>query len=138
MSQTNDHRHRVLDAAAKHLRTWFIKIRKIKGIYHTLNLFNFDVTNKYLIAEAWIPERDLPRIKIALCKGTVSRNATFICLLLNFYQKFVYFLDRSNNISVISLLNEVRQKYTTKSVGIYWNRYTIIVISLKKINIPLF
>lgn len=62
----------MLAAAAKHLRVWFIKVRKIKGIYFTLNKFNFDVTNKCLIAEAWIPEIDLTRIKAALCKGAVS------------------------------------------------------------------
>ncbi|KAL7636804.1 UNVERIFIED_CONTAM: hypothetical protein RMT77_012560 [Armadillidium vulgare] len=76
LSQTNDHRHRVLVAAAKHLRVWFIKVRKIKGIYFTLNKFNFDVTNKCLIAEAWIPEIDLTRIKMALCKGAERSGST--------------------------------------------------------------
>lgn len=59
-------------AAAKHLRTWFIKVRKIKAIYHTLNMLNLDVTNKCLIAECWIPTSDLGVIRDALRKGTVS------------------------------------------------------------------
>lgn len=31
-------------AASKNLRMWLTKVRKIKSIYHTLNLFNIDVT----------------------------------------------------------------------------------------------
>lgn len=71
LSQTQDHRHRVLLAAAKNIKTWFIKVRKIKAIYHTLNLFNLDVTQKCLIAEAWVPVCDLENIQIALRRGTV-------------------------------------------------------------------
>lgn len=33
-------------AAAKNVRMWLTKVRKIKSIYHTLNLFNIDVTQK--------------------------------------------------------------------------------------------
>merc|ERR1719394_322128 len=38
LGQTNDHRHRVLVAAAKNIKVWFVKVRKIKAIYHTLNV----------------------------------------------------------------------------------------------------
>jgi len=72
LSQTQDHRHRVLVAAAKSVKTWFIKVRKIKAIYHTLNLFSVDVTEKCLIAECWIPVVDLEQIHAALRRGTVS------------------------------------------------------------------
>ena len=44
LGQTQDHRHRVLVAASKNVRMWLTKVRKIKSIYHTLNLFNIDVT----------------------------------------------------------------------------------------------
>lgn len=44
LRQTQDHRHRVLVAAAKNLKNWFIKVRKVKAIYHTLNFFNLNVT----------------------------------------------------------------------------------------------
>uniref|UniRef100_A0A0N7ZA30 V-type proton ATPase subunit a n=1 Tax=Scylla olivacea TaxID=85551 RepID=A0A0N7ZA30_SCYOL len=70
LNQTTDHRHRVLAAAAKHLRTWFIKVKKMKAIYHTLNMLNLDVTNKCLIAECWIPTVDMGSIRAALRKGT--------------------------------------------------------------------
>jgi len=61
-------------AAAKSIKSWFIKVRKIKAIYHTLNLFNLDVTQKCLIAECWIPVTDLEKIHAALRRGTVSEN----------------------------------------------------------------
>lgn len=72
LSQTNDHRHRVLIAAAKSIKVWFTKVRKIKAIYHTLNLFNLDVTQKCLIAECWVPVSDLEAIHLSLRRGTVS------------------------------------------------------------------
>ena len=81
LSQTQDHRHRVLVAAAKNIKEWFIKVRKIKAIYHTLNQFNLDVTQKCLISECWCPVNDLEKIQMALRRGTVSKprlsTATF-------------------------------------------------------------
>ncbi|CAJ0941015.1 unnamed protein product, partial [Mesorhabditis belari] len=70
LGQTQDHRHRVLVAASKNVRMWLTKVRKIKSIYHTLNLFNIDVTQKCLIAECWCPMAELDRIKMALKRGT--------------------------------------------------------------------
>jgi V-type H+-transporting ATPase subunit a len=70
ISQTNDHRQRVLSAASKNIKLWFVKVRKIKAIYHTLNLFNLDVTHKCLIAECWIPTADLSSIQMALRRGS--------------------------------------------------------------------
>lgn len=92
LGQTQDHRHRVLVAAAKNIKNWFVKVRKIKvltykvtcvllniftqlfhfkAIYHTLNFFNLDVTQKCLIAECWIPVADMETIQMALRRGTV-------------------------------------------------------------------
>lgn len=82
LNQTTDHRHRVLAAAAKHLRTWFIKVKKIKAIYHTLNMLNLDVTNKCLIAECWIPSPDMGAIRSALIKGT-ERSGSSVEPIIN-------------------------------------------------------
>ncbi|CEF66773.1 V-type ATPase, V0 complex, 116kDa subunit family and ATPase, V0 complex, subunit 116kDa, eukaryotic family-containing protein [Strongyloides ratti] len=70
LGQTTDHRHRVLVAAAKNVKMWLTKVRKIKAIYHTMNLFNMDVTKKCLVAECWCPVDDLDRIQFALKRGT--------------------------------------------------------------------
>ncbi|XP_014669028.1 PREDICTED: V-type proton ATPase 116 kDa subunit a isoform 1-like [Priapulus caudatus] len=70
LSQTQDHRHRVLVAAAKNINVWFVKVQKIKAIYHALNLFNLDVTRKCLIAECWFPADEVERVNGALRRGT--------------------------------------------------------------------
>ncbi|KAK3553165.1 hypothetical protein QTP86_031740 [Hemibagrus guttatus] len=81
LNQTEDHRQRVLQAAAKTLRVWFIKVRKMKAIYHTLNLCNIDVTQKCLIAEIWCPLSDLDSIQLALRRGTEKSGSTVPSIL---------------------------------------------------------
>lgn len=73
----------MLVAAAKNVKNWFIKVRKIKAIYHTLNLFNLDVTQKCLIAECWVPLADIESIQLALRRGIV-RNSYFNFTLARF------------------------------------------------------
>lgn len=55
-----------LSAIAAELNAWFVKVRKEKAIYHTMNLFNFDIGRKCLIAEGWVPTRSLEQVNIAL------------------------------------------------------------------------
>uniref|UniRef100_A0A8D3DJ80 V-type proton ATPase subunit a n=1 Tax=Scophthalmus maximus TaxID=52904 RepID=A0A8D3DJ80_SCOMX len=81
LNQTEDHRQRVLQAAAKTVRVWFIKVRKMKAIYHTLNLCNIDVTQKCLIAEVWCPVSDLDSIQFALRRGTEKSGSTVSSIL---------------------------------------------------------
>ncbi|XP_031619332.1 V-type proton ATPase 116 kDa subunit a isoform X2 [Contarinia nasturtii] len=87
LGQTQDHRRRVLVAAAKKLKDWFVKVRKIKAIYHTLNLFNLDVTQKCLIAECWVPLLDTETIQLALRRGT-ERSGSSVPPILNRMQTF--------------------------------------------------
>ncbi|XP_052254275.1 V-type proton ATPase 116 kDa subunit a 1-like isoform X1 [Dreissena polymorpha] len=82
LGQTQDHRHRLLVAAAKNIKVWFIKVRKIKAIYHTLNMFNLDVTQKCLISECWCPVADLDRIQQALKRGN-ERSGSSVPSILN-------------------------------------------------------
>ncbi|KAL1132711.1 hypothetical protein AAG570_010663 [Ranatra chinensis] len=88
LGQTQDHRHRVLVAAAKNIKNWFVKVRKIKAIYHTLNLFNLDVTQKCLIAECWVPVLDIETIQLALRRGT-ERSGSSVPPILNRMDAFV-------------------------------------------------
>ncbi|UYV79513.1 unc-32 [Cordylochernes scorpioides] len=81
LGQTQDHRHRVLVAAAKNIKSWFVKVRKIKAIYHTLNLFNLDVTQKCLIAECWCAVNDLDHIQLALRRGTDNSGSSVPSIL---------------------------------------------------------
>ncbi|XP_076851677.1 V-type proton ATPase 116 kDa subunit a [Brachyhypopomus gauderio] len=81
LSQTEEHRQRVLQAAAKTLRVWFIKVRKMKAVYHTLNLCNLDLTQKCLIAEVWCPLCHLDSIQLALRRGMEKSGSTVPSIL---------------------------------------------------------
>lgn len=72
LNQTQDHRQRVLNNVAKELPRWSIMVKKMKAIYHTMNLFNMDVTKKCLIGECWVPVLDLPVVQKALSEGSSS------------------------------------------------------------------
>uniref|UniRef100_A0AC34QSB6 V-type proton ATPase subunit a n=1 Tax=Panagrolaimus sp. JU765 TaxID=591449 RepID=A0AC34QSB6_9BILA len=81
LGQTQDHRHRVLVAAAKNIRMWMTKVRKIKAIYYTLNMCNVDVTQKCLIAEVWFPTLEQDRIQMALKRGSDESGSTLPSIL---------------------------------------------------------
>ncbi|CAD6992288.1 V-type proton ATPase 116 kDa subunit a [Ceratitis capitata] len=76
LSQTEDHRSRVLATVSKNLPSWSIMVKKMKAIYHTLNLFNMDVTKKCLIGECWVPTKDLPVVQKALSDGSAAVGST--------------------------------------------------------------
>jgi len=82
LGQTNDHRGRLLVAAAKNIKIWFVKVRKIKAIYHTLNFFNLDTSQKCLIAECWVPSLGIEMIQMALRRGT-EKSGSDIAPILN-------------------------------------------------------
>lgn len=76
LNQTQDHRQRVLVSVAKELQNWSIMVRKMKAIYHTLNLFNMDVTKKCLIGECWVPVKDISTVQKALSDGSVRLHVS--------------------------------------------------------------
>ena len=55
----------------ENLTVWQDVVKKEKLIYETLNLLNYDVRRKTLIAEGWCPTRDIPQIQLALRHATV-------------------------------------------------------------------
>ncbi|KAH8242005.1 hypothetical protein KR038_000287, partial [Drosophila bunnanda] len=70
LSQSADHRSRVLSSASKHMPRWSIMVRKMKAIYHILNYFNPDVTGKCLIGEGWVPTNDIQTVQNALARAS--------------------------------------------------------------------
>ena len=83
IQQTREHRSRVLLEVSQFYRTWQIKIRKMKSIYHTLNMFNNDVARKCLIAECWAPNSKIEQIQLALRKGSESGGTGSLAPVLN-------------------------------------------------------
>ena len=53
------------------------------AIYHTLNLFNFDVTQRALIAEGWCPVANMEDIVGALRRGQVG-EFKILCMVYVF------------------------------------------------------
>ncbi|KAB0800419.1 hypothetical protein PPYR_06159 [Photinus pyralis] len=76
LNQTQDHRQRVLTSVAKELQNWSVMVRKMKAIYHTLNLFNMDVTKKCLIGECWLPIKDRDIVQQALSDGSSASGSS--------------------------------------------------------------
>jgi len=72
----------VLVSVAKELQNWSVMVRKMKAIYHTLNLFNMDVTKKCLIGECWLPIKDRDVVQQALSDGS-SMSGSSIPSFLN-------------------------------------------------------
>ena len=62
----------MLQSVGKEVTKWGVMVRKMKAIYHTLNMFNMDVTKKCLIGECWVPAADLGTVRQALAEGGVS------------------------------------------------------------------
>uniref|UniRef100_A0A0N5ABB5 V-type proton ATPase subunit a n=1 Tax=Syphacia muris TaxID=451379 RepID=A0A0N5ABB5_9BILA len=76
MGQTQEHRFKVLKAAAGNLKEWRKQIRLQKAVYHTLNLFTFDSIGKFFVAECWIPLSDLENVRQALERGVENSGST--------------------------------------------------------------
>ncbi|XP_071443370.1 V-type proton ATPase 116 kDa subunit a 1-like [Hetaerina americana] len=73
LSQTKDLKHRLLmEIASKH-QGWMVQAKKLKAIYHTLNMFNVDVTNKCFIGQCWVPKIFLQQVKDIL--ATKSKDS---------------------------------------------------------------
>uniref|UniRef100_A0A8C9FJY3 V-type proton ATPase subunit a n=1 Tax=Pavo cristatus TaxID=9049 RepID=A0A8C9FJY3_PAVCR len=76
LHKTEDYLRQVLCKASESIYTWVIQVKKMKAIYHVLNLCSFDVTNKCLIAEVWCPVADLQNLRHALEEGSRKSGAT--------------------------------------------------------------
>ncbi|KAL7986694.1 hypothetical protein Chor_012977 [Crotalus horridus] len=76
LHKTEDYLRQVLCKASESIYTWDVQVKKMKAIYHVLNLCSFDVTNKCLIAEVWCSLADLPNMRRALDEGSRESGAS--------------------------------------------------------------
>ncbi|KAH7698217.1 vacuolar ATPase a subunit, partial [Aphelenchoides avenae] len=83
IGKTLEHEERVLNAAALNIKTNLLVFQalKLKSIFHTLNMFNLDITQKCLIAECWIPTDDIPRVHNALRHATEVSGSNVTSIL---------------------------------------------------------
>jgi V-type H+-transporting ATPase subunit a len=74
------HLRKTLLVNASHmLKTWHCKVKKMKGIYHVLNMFKFD--QKSMIAQCWIPKSEIARIQTVLDQETKKIDPNFRTIL---------------------------------------------------------
>ena len=76
IEKTNDYRRNKLETIADSVSAWTNHVQKEKAVYHTLNKFNYDITHKCLIAEAWAPSAEMDVIREALRRGTTRSGAS--------------------------------------------------------------
>lgn len=72
LDQTEDHRKRVLFGMYKDIMTIFFKVVKMKSIYHAMNSFNTDLTNKCLVGEAWAAQSDVETVRECILQGSIA------------------------------------------------------------------
>jgi len=75
LARSLEHRKQVLSGVAMYLQAWKAKVMKEKSIYHTMNLFNYDIGRKCLIAEGWCPQTATEDIQLALRRATQRSRA---------------------------------------------------------------
>jgi V-type H+-transporting ATPase subunit a len=68
-------RENALRGAAAELEVWTRRVKREKGIYHTLNKLSVDVTRKVLMAEAWVPCAERRRVQEALQTAAARANS---------------------------------------------------------------
>ena len=78
---TGANRRTALMSIAESIASWQDVVAKEKLIYETLNLLNYDVRRKTLIAEGWCPTRDIAQIQLALRHATV-RHIVQTCMFV--------------------------------------------------------
>lgn len=72
-------RRSLLINSSSNINTWFCKVKKMKAIYHTMNMFKYD--QKSAIAECWIPVNESGRIKLLLDSETKKIDSNFQTIL---------------------------------------------------------
>jgi len=82
LERSVEHRKKVLLDIATHVEDWKTQVVKEKAIYHTMNLFNYDVGRKCLIAEGWCPLTATEDIQDAL-KRANERSGTLVPSIVN-------------------------------------------------------
>jgi V-type H+-transporting ATPase subunit a len=75
LKRSKKHRRQILLDIGHSIKAWKEKVIKEKAIYHTMNMFNYDVGRKCLIAEGWCPKTATESIVTAMRQATETSGA---------------------------------------------------------------
>jgi len=75
IQRTLKERRNLLLEIGRQLPSWMERVLKEKAIYHTMNMFNYDVGRRCLIAEGWCPKNATERIINAMRQATETSGA---------------------------------------------------------------
>ena len=78
---TNQTRRSELLKLAESITAWWAIVRKEKVIFSTLNMWQWDQGRKTLMAEGWVPTRDIGNVQSALRRASVSLTSILSILL---------------------------------------------------------
>lgn len=81
MASSRAQSREILLDVANNLRTWREKIVRDTGVFHTLNLLNYDMSNQLFLAEVWCPESAQEDLRNALEIGRRRSNSQTPSLL---------------------------------------------------------
>ncbi|KAI8047517.1 V-type ATPase, V0 complex, 116kDa subunit family [Gilbertella persicaria] len=87
LSTTNQTRRSELLKISENVTAWTTIVRKEKAIYHTMNLFNYDVNRKCLIAEGWCPTNDIALVQQSLKDATDASGTSLPSILTELQTK---------------------------------------------------
>ncbi|KPV75799.1 uncharacterized protein RHOBADRAFT_35560 [Rhodotorula graminis WP1] len=78
---TNQTRRAELVKIADSISAWWALVRKEKVVFATLNLWQWDQGRKTLVAEGWVPTRDIPAVQAALRRASENAGTAVSALL---------------------------------------------------------
>lgn len=81
LASSRKHRRQILLSIAEQIKSWTVTVTKEKSIYHTMNLFNYDVGRRCLIAEGWCPKIATESVVSAMRRATTSSGASVPSIL---------------------------------------------------------
>ncbi|VDK68387.1 unnamed protein product [Litomosoides sigmodontis] len=83
IEETRKYRNTLLQGTARKVHEWDIKLQKMSAVFVAMNMCNFDITQRYLIAECWIPTADVVHVRNSLDKTGMEKNSSmplsFLC-----------------------------------------------------------
>ena len=85
IDQTRNHKHFVLETAAKSMMKWKRQVYQIKSIFTIMNTFNYNLSHESFIAEIWCPEKEIVNIRRAIDEGSKAAGS----LVPSFLQTFL-------------------------------------------------